>query len=97
MTQTIWKQTVEPELRQRILLPRGSSVISCEAQGEKLNLWYLVRDKEAEKVPVDLFVIPTGLLFENPNPATFIGTVRVIHDLVFHIFVYYTTGYADHA
>ena len=97
MTQTIWKETLQANTDQIINIPEGSTILSCGVQGEDIVVWYLVRDQNAMIVPVRVRVIPTGMESIGIIPEKFLGTVQFPGEFVFHVFVEYTTGFADRA
>lgn len=85
-TLAVWKFPLEIADSQTVTMPRASSIISAQAQGDVPTLWALVIP-DAPKVKRLIRIIGTGHEFWAGEPIKFIGTVQTHGGkLVWHIF-----------
>jgi hypothetical protein len=84
MTETVWKETLKPELSQQVMLPVGAEVICAREQDGQLVIWFRC-SPIAPKEPVTIVVVGTGWALP-PWELSYIGTVSMADGLMFHIF-----------
>ena len=85
---TIWKETLKFVQAQRVQLPRGSKILSVQAQNNRPTIWFQC-DPAAPSEDREIFIVPTGETA--PYPADFhykfLGTVQLDDgSKVIHIF-----------
>ena len=80
----VFKLTLEIKDEQKVQLQKGSSILKCEEQHDKITLWYLC-DPEAELSEETFYVVGTGQQLPDTFPGLYVGTAQV-GPLVWHVF-----------
>jgi hypothetical protein len=85
---TIWKAALKPTSVQRVQMPRGSKILSAQAQDNRLTIWFQCDPAEPMEER-EIILIGTG--HDAPHPADvkfkFIDTVQFSDSgLVIHVF-----------
>jgi len=82
---TVWKFPLRPTGVQRISMPRDSTILTVQRQGQFLSLWALV---ETDKEPVDrLFIIAMSGKPLPDEVERYIGTFQIPEqNFIGHVF-----------
>lgn len=82
---TIWKFPINVVTEQRVAMPSGAKLLTCQIQGGTPCLWALV-DPKAEKESRTVLTFGTGHVADGPFGA-YLGTYQLRDGmLVFHVF-----------
>ena len=84
---TIWKYTLEVTDTQNIPMPKGSKILSVQAQENRPCIWALVNpNKELEPRRFEMYSTGHPLTFDSRD---YLGTFQLDQEaLVFHLFEY---------
>ena len=81
----IWKTKLQPLNVQKVMVPRGSMMLSAREQFEEICIWYRC-DPTAEMEPRVIALVGTGDVAPDSD-ARFLGTVSLRGgNLIFHVF-----------
>jgi len=87
---TILKYILHPDLAtsiDTIGMPLGAKVLCTENQQEKLAIWVEVDTHETAIKPRNFLTIPTGVDFDIPDDAQYIGTILFhVGTFVLHLY-----------
>ncbi len=87
MGSVVWKYPINVTDRQAVRMPAGSTVLSCQFQGDQLCLWAMVNPDVSLRETRIVYVIGTGHKIPDV-PLRFISTVQMIGGaLIFHVFM----------
>lgn len=81
----IFKYTLQAETEQVVRMPSNAQILSAQIQNNKICIWALLFDTEAEPKDRRIFIFGTGHEINPCIAIEFIDTVQ-INGLVFHIF-----------
>lgn len=84
MIRTIYKYEIRVQDESTVILPRGYRLLSVMAEKQRLYVWAAVTPT-AESVDVRFSVRGTGHPMSG-DEGTFLGTVKMEPDLIWHIF-----------
>lgn len=84
---TIWKFDVPVTDRPEVTMPNGAVILPTveEADSITLNVWAVVQPG-VERVTRRLFVVGTGNPLPDGDMGEYVGTAKMSHGLVFHVF-----------
>lgn len=82
MSRQVWKFPLT--YLDRLEMPKGATILSCQPQGEQVCLWALV-DPAAEKEIRECATIGTGWTIDDVARVAYVGTVQV-GEFVWHVF-----------
>lgn len=85
---TIWKYKIDPAFGM-YAMPKGATLLHVAEQGGQLTAWAEV-DRDAAEVKREIRVVGTGMQFDLPATARYIGTVLMAEGLfaglVWHVY-----------
>lgn len=86
---TIWKFKLQTTDEQKILMPKGSEILTVQIQDGEPCLWAMIEDSNSETEKRYIEVFGTGNPIVSHGPRNYIGTYQLRGgELVFHVFEY---------
>ncbi len=82
---SVWKFPLRDDPEAILRMPKGAQVLSVQVQEGRPMVWALV-DPQEKSVRRKFWIVGTGWNVNPDGLGSFVGTIQLAGDLVFHIF-----------